>query len=452
MGGVTKPGLLDQALQQVDRLRTGTLRIGVTGLSASGKTTFITSLINQLENHQRGLLARRKPFDRLESVRWQREGIDRPFPYLESLAALASTPARWPDSTVDLSRVVIDLRFRTEGLLGKLKPVRSLRIEILDYPGEWLLDLPLLEIDYGQWCQQMRSWLEAEPRRGIAGPLVARLQALPVEAPHDAALLAELAADWTDFLRRSRSEAGLSRNQPGRFLLPGSGVAEQMLHFVPLLAANSHSSGSEGSWWAVCEARFNYYRDYIVRGFYAEHFSKLERQVLLVDMLSPMDAGQPALADLKAALEAVLGSFRYGGSSFLSRWFNPRIRQLAVCATKVDQVVPAQQRAVQRCLEDLVTDSLAEVRHGGVQVRGFPLAAVRAAREEQGALVAGLVGESGWVRYQPGSVPEHLPLDMAVEGPALFRLRPPPGLHRNEPFPHYRMDDLLYWLIEGEPA
>jgi uncharacterized protein len=452
MGRGKIPGLLDQALQQADRLRAGTLRIGVTGLSAAGKTTFITSLINQLENHQRGLLARRKPFDRLESVRWQRDSLDRPFPYLESLAALARDPSEWPASTCDLSRVVIDLRFRTQGLIGKLKPTRTLRLEILDYPGEWLLDLPLLELNYGQWCEQMRSWLASEPRRSLAGELLGSLQALQPETAHDPVLLKSLVRQWTDFLRRSRSEAGLSRNQPGRFLLPGSGVAEQMLQFVPLLSANAHSAGAPESWWAVCEARFNYYRDYIVRGFYAEHFSKLERQILLVDMLSPMDAGQPALLDLKAALESVLGSFRYGQGSFLSRFFSPRIRQLAVCATKVDQVVPAQQRAVQRCLEDLVTDSLAEVRHGGVKVRGFPLAAVRAASAEGDALVGGLVGETGWVRYRPGSIPEHLPLDMAVEGPALFRLRPPPGLHRNEPFPHYRMDDLLHWLIEGESS
>ena len=123
--------------------------------------------------------------------------------------------------------------------------------------------------------------------------------------------------------------------------------------------------------------------------------------------------------------------------------------RLAVCATKVDQVVPAQQRAVQQCLEDLITDSLSEVRHGGVSVKGYPLAAVRATRQEGEALVAGLVGQSGWVRYQPGKIPEHLPLDLTLDGPELLRLRPPPGLHRNEPFPHYRMDDLLGWVLEG---
>src|SRR5690606_17471834 len=185
---------------------------------------------------------------------------------------------------------------------------------------------------------------------------------------------------WTAFLQRSRSEAALSRNQPGRFLLPGAGVAPEMLQFVPLLAGNRHIRAGAGSCWAECEARFRYCRDFVVTGLYDEHFSRLDRQILLVDMLSPMDAGQPALADLKAALESVLQSFRYGRNSLWRRFWQPRISRLAVCATKVDQVAPEQQRAVQQCLEDLLTDSLSEVRHGGVQVRGFPLAALRATR------------------------------------------------------------------------
>ncbi|SDS40289.1 hypothetical protein SAMN05216198_1869 [Halopseudomonas litoralis] len=449
MPGIKQPQWLESVRQQAASLGSPHLRIGVTGLSRAGKTTFITSLINQLENHQRGLLARRAPFDRLEAVRWQRDGVEQPFAYLQALEALAGEPARWPESTRDLSRVVIDLRFRQTGLLKRLQSTRSLRIEILDYPGEWLLDLPLLDMDYGQWCEQMRAWLDAEPRCSIAGPLREALAAIDPQAPQDAAQLAELAAAWTDFLQRSRSEAGLSRNQPGRFLLPGSGIAAEMLLFVPLLSANRHTQGDAGSWWSACEARFRYYRDYVVKGFYDEHFSRLDRQILLVDMLGPMDAGQPALTDLKAALESVLQSFRYGRDSLLSRLFRPRISQLAVCATKVDQVAPGQQRAVQQCLEDLLTDSLADVRHGGVRVRGFPLAAVRATRQEGDALVAGLEGQSGWVRYQPGGVPEHLPLDLQISGPELLQLRPPAGLHRNEPFPQYRMDDLIGWMVEG---
>jgi predicted YcjX-like family ATPase len=271
-------------VQQAAGLGVQHLRVGVTGLSRAGKTTFITSLINQLENHQRGLLARRSPFDRLEAVRWQRDGVQQPFAYLQALDSLSGDPARWPASTTDLSRVVIDLRFRQTGLLKRLQQNRSLRLEILDYPGEWLLDLPLMELEYGQWCEQMRDWLSAEPRRSLAGPLREELASIDPQAPQDLPQIQRLTAAWTEFLQRSRSEAGLSRNQPGRFLLPGSGVAADMLLFVPLLAGNRHTSAPTGSAWAECEARFRYYRDFVVKGFYDEHFSRLDRQVLLVDM------------------------------------------------------------------------------------------------------------------------------------------------------------------------
>ncbi|MEH6566061.1 MAG: YcjX family protein [Halopseudomonas sp.] len=441
-----------QVGQTSNPLRQRRLRIGVTGLSGAGKTTFITGLINQLENHRKGLLAQRAPFDRLESVRWRRDDVKRPFPYLQSLAALSATPAAWPDSTADLSRVLLDLRFKPQGLLGRLQKGKELSIEILDYPGEWLLDLPLLNLSYGQWCEQMAQWLGQPPRAELAGVLARRLGEIDPVAPADPILLAELAAEWTDFLQRCRSEAGLSRNQPARFLQPGSDVAAQMLHFVPLLQANQHTAGAADSWWALCESRFNYYRDFIVRGFYDEHFRHLDQQVLLVDMLAPMDAGQAALQDLKHAMEAVLESFHYGQNGFLARLlrFRPRIRRLALCATKVDKVGPRQQRAVQQCLEDLMVDRLADVRHGGVEIKGIPLSAIRATRQEGEALVAGLEGKTGWVRYQPGDIPEHLPQSLQVSSPELLPLRPPPGLHRNEPFPHYRMDDLVAWLLQGE--
>lgn len=452
MVAVKNVNWLEHLQQQAGRLSGQTVRVGVTGLSGAGKTTFITSLINQLENHQRGLLSRRRPFDRLVSVRWQRDQVEQPFAYLQALEALSAQPPHWPLSTSDLSRVVIDLQFRPQGMFKTLQGLRHVRLELLDYPGEWLLDLPLLGLGYGQWCEQISALLAAEPRASLAGDLWQRLQAIDPASPCDPVQLEQLTSEWTAFLLRCRSEAGLSRNQPGRFMLPGSGIAPQMLMFVPLPRANHYTEGPAGSWWEHCRTRFDYYRDFVVKGFYDQHFSRLDRQILLVDMLAPMQSGQTALRDLQQALEEVLGSFRYGQNSFFQRLFKPRIARMAVCATKVDQVAPAQQRALQQCLEDLVTDSLSEVRHGGVQVQGFPLAAIRAAEQDGETMIGGLVGQTAFIRYQPARIPEHLPLDLQLKGPQLLHLRPPAGLHRNKPFPHYRMDDLVGWIMEGSTA
>jgi len=140
-----------------------TLRVAVTGLSQCGKTAFITSLVHNLV----GTVGRpgRLPF--LRAAAEQRilaarvltsddDTVGR-FPLEQNVAALAADPPQWPPSTTDLRQVRLALRFSPSGLLGRGSPIgflargsAELRIEIVDYPGEWLLDLPLLRQSYAE--------------------------------------------------------------------------------------------------------------------------------------------------------------------------------------------------------------------------------------------------------------------------------------------------------------
>ena len=116
-----------------------TVRLGVTGLSRAGKTVFITALIHGLT---RG--GRFPVFEAYASGRIARahlapqpdDAVPR-FSYESHLRALIEE-RRWPSSTVDISelRLVIDYQ-RPNGA------DRTLTLDIVDYPGEWLLDLPL---------------------------------------------------------------------------------------------------------------------------------------------------------------------------------------------------------------------------------------------------------------------------------------------------------------------
>ena len=56
---------------------------------------------------------------------------------------------RWPESTRQISelRLVIDYQSRNGAM-------RTLTLDIVDYPGEWLLDLPLLGKSYEQWSAE----------------------------------------------------------------------------------------------------------------------------------------------------------------------------------------------------------------------------------------------------------------------------------------------------------
>ena len=137
-----------------------TVWLAVTGLSRSGKTVFITSLVHNLlssaHNPNRMPLLGVVGGRRLIAATVEGAGANRlpRFPYLSNIEKMAIPD--WPARTADISEIAIEVRFAPAGTLGKLlseitgSPA-SLTIRIVDYPGEWLLDLPLLAQGYAEW-------------------------------------------------------------------------------------------------------------------------------------------------------------------------------------------------------------------------------------------------------------------------------------------------------------
>ena len=213
------------------------LRLAVTGLSCSGKTAFITSLVNQLLHVHSG--ARMPLFsvvreDRLLGVKRvpQRDlGIQR-FTYDEGLASLYGTPPNWLSPTRGVSDILFLLCFRSgDSLLRHFKETSTLYLEIVDYPGEWLLDLPMLEQDYLSWSRQMAGLLQGD-RAQWAKPWLALCQQCDPLAPADENQLAAIAQAYSDYLIRCKNE-GLHFIQPGRFVLPGDMAGAPALQFFP---------------------------------------------------------------------------------------------------------------------------------------------------------------------------------------------------------------------------
>ena len=76
--------------------------------------------------------------------------------------------------------------------------------------------------------------------------------------------------------------------------------------------------------------RFERYREEVVRRFYEEHFSRFDRQIVLVDLIAALNAGPLHFADTQKALEVIMTSFRYGSSGLLGRLFAPKIDKAPV--------------------------------------------------------------------------------------------------------------------------
>ncbi|NBB99081.1 MAG: YcjX family protein, partial [Alphaproteobacteria bacterium] len=218
------------------------LRLGVTGLSQAGKTVFITSLVANLLDRGRmgGLQA--VSDGRIDAAYLQPQPDDTipRFEYERHLAALTGPDPHWPDSTRQVSQLRLSFRVRSGGVLGGLRGARVQHLDIIDYPGEWLLDLTLLDKTFAQWSSDL---LAAMARRDYAQPYLAALADTDPDSPHDEARAQALAASFTDYLGAARA-AGLPDISPGRFLLPGDLAGSPALTFAPM--AHTGQRGSLG--------------------------------------------------------------------------------------------------------------------------------------------------------------------------------------------------------------
>ena len=102
---------------------------------------------------------------------------------------LAADPPRWPERTGAVSLLALDLDVAREGLASVL-PQRGLRLEFLDYPGEWLLDLPLLGQDFAEWSRATLRRLETPEAAPLSRDFLAFVRGLAASAPAEETLAA----------------------------------------------------------------------------------------------------------------------------------------------------------------------------------------------------------------------------------------------------------------------
>jgi predicted YcjX-like family ATPase len=210
------------------------------------------------------------------------------------------------------------------------------------------------------------------------------------------------------------------------------------------------------------EERFDAYRREIVRDFYRRHFRSFDRQVVLVDLLRALDAGRDAFEDARAALTAILRSFRFGKSGWsIPGWLVPllgsRIDRVLFAATKADHVTPDQYGNLRSLLGAMMAAPSLEMRFAGGAVAVRAIAAVRCTEIGRGrigdrevGMVRGIpVGETEPRLLYPGTVPASPPPPGHwEEAPTEFpNFRPPPiSAAPIAGIPHIGLDEALEFL------
>ncbi|MBU2969346.1 YcjX family protein [Pseudoalteromonas sp. C2R02] len=411
--------LKHQAHQMLHRSLDQHITLAVTGFSRSGKTAFITALVEQLT-----MKASKENLPFFEVVQSERliaaksvpqDALALPtFPYQNAFASIKDEQPNWPESTQRINTLRLALKYQpNSGIRGQISDSSTLIIDLIDYPGEWLMDLPMLSLNFEQWSSQQLALLQQNPRAQYASELQEQLASLDLNAPVDESKLAQIALMYKMLLKRFKKDAKLTILQPGRMLIPGDLDGAPLLMFFPV-NINNETAVVEGSNLAHLKKRYQAYIKEVVTPFYQNYFCRFDRQIILVDLLTALTQGSEVLAEQGRAIEQLLEHFNYGQSSFIKRLFSPKIDKLLFAANKSDHLSSEHHKDLAILLNSLVQQAQNELKFNGVEVETMAMSSICATKsvevkDKNNVVIKCIYGkemQSGqWMTYLPAQPP-----------------------------------------------
>lgn len=472
---------LDTLTGRAGSLFSPSLRLGVTGLSRAGKTVFIAAFVHNLIHGGRLPLFEAQKSGRIARAFLEEQPDDAVprFQYEDHVEALIGQRI-WPQSTRAISELRLTIEYESASAWGRMFSGGRLSVDIVDYPGEWLLDLPLLGKSYREFSAEAFALAHLAVREDLSREWRALSETVDAGAPADETTARRLAESFTAYLRACRQdERALSTLPPGRFLMPGDMEGSPALTFAPLPGLADKRAAS-GSLHAMMDRRYEAYKTHVIKPFFREHIARLDRQIVLVDAMQALNAGPGSMADLERALTEILACFRPGRGSFLTDWFSRRIDRILIAATKADHLHHESHDRLQAIVRRLADRAIARADFSGAAVDVLAMAAVRATREGTvrqgretlpviiGTPLAGetIAGERFDGNTETAVFPGDLPAKIdelfeedgrsvssgPVEPPIRFVRFRPPRLDRTAEgvtlsLPHIRLDRALQFLV-----
>lgn len=450
-------GIADDLMQGLG-ISDPVIRLGVTGLSRAGKTVFITALVANLLDRGR-MAGLRAAADGSLKAAWLQPQPDDTVPrfdYERHLAAMTGPDPHWPEGTRHVSQLRLSLRVQPRGLIAGLRGAQVLHLDIVDYPGEWLLDLRLMDRDFAGWSTEVLGRMTGRPgAQGFADALAAT----PRDRFDDSAAQG-LAAAYTEHLHQART-AGWSDCTPGRFLMPGELEGSPALTFTPL-----PDDWRGSALWREFERRFGAYKSRVVRPFFRDHFARIDRQVVLMDVLGAIHAGPQAVEDMRRAMADILSAFRPGRAGWLSQLLGARrVERILFAATKADHLHHIQHPRLTAITGAMLREARDRADFSGARTEAMSIASLRTTTEEMIRqdgedlpAVRGTLMDGRRAAFYPGELPAN-PAELlmpAAQGAthwldgdyAIMDFAPAPNtLRLGDGPPHIRLDRAAEFLI-----
>lgn len=340
-------------------------RIGITGASGAGKTSFLLSLISNLQNGNWELKVNGKKVgktDRFKQLPFKGDKLQH-FNY-DGLRNYLAEHRDWPHKTTD-SHI-----FRCEFKTNKL----SHRLEFYDFPGERVADILMVGKSYEEWSEDIIKLIEDDPAKSKAAAVF--LNTLKNTTGQIESAADRIVGAWKLALSRLLLNCH-SLISPSTFLVDQNGedVEKRLKKAWPTdeSARNSPEKITEVSWAGLAGREFaplpdamrksapelarcfkNFYEEYqkqVVRPF-ENHLFSCNGVIFLMDIPDILASGMQKLKDQEALLEGFLRCIDKKRGGWLRRnsrsaWdfalerFSKKakfIEKVAFVASKADQI------------------------------------------------------------------------------------------------------------------
>ena len=355
-------------------------RFTITGLSRSGKSMLFTSLMTILkyrseEKYNCLPLLEALPIDLVEHMRLEPlPGYDF-FPVDEHMQALAR--GEWPAPTEQAYGFKLIVRLRQTSTLKKyLMPYTDVVFEFIDYPGEWITDLPLLSKSFVQWSDSAWAQQASEPQKFYATEWHDFIEGFDFEQPPTREAVLAVVSQYRKYLQHAK-ENGISMLQPGSFLIDGSGFDWRSQGFAPL--PSKVSSDVSHPWYKTFARHYEAFQKQWLQPLKDNTFRETDKQMILVDLFEGLNHSRQHLYQLKETLSHLAETFVYGNPNWFARHVlrQHKIGRVAFVATKTDLIPEAQKPNMLSLLKQVSEGAVAKFEGKPIEFEHFLVSAIK---------------------------------------------------------------------------
>ncbi len=431
-------------------------RVAVTGLSKSGKSVFLTSLIYQLLADDKIDYVHQKSKKKFNVKLMLPESSIARFDYYNFVREFRSKNPTWPKSTKSVTKTTLEITVKSNYSWIENKKIE---LELIDYPGEWLLDLDMQGRNFEDWSMNILELSSKDLRSELSKEYIKMINSIDLYSKSNEEIDEKIVERYKEYLLKCY-EKGLSFIQPGRLLQPGDLSNDPILLFAPLPAPQIISNIDENSIYARFKERYKRYVKDVVKKLHLDHFQNFDTQIVLIDLLKTLENSKESFEDMRYSIKKILENFTYGKNNFITKLFGLKIERVIFAATKADLIPKNQIEEYKKLLEDMIYDIKRELDVEHIETDVTVIASVKCAQtvytkiegKEKACLKGVMEGENETCIYYPGELPKSLKNEDLWNREFKFpNFKPPqfPQTNTKAP-PHIRMDKIIYDILKDK--